>query len=166
MAAIRWRRIFQFGLGTAFIVLTLIGVALSFISQRVLPQQRAVAAIVKAGGQINYDTDNATWARDRVAEWIGNDWCYTVRGVSLEGDCCNEQVISLLRPLRDVRRLSLATWPKAPGERPATIADESMKIVASMPNLERVLLRGRIVSTVGMDYLRKHPQIKEVEVWP
>src|SRR5262245_35155869 len=112
------RRFLRFGLGTLFIVLTAICVFLGTIVRRVLPQQRAVSVILKAGGRVNYDTDVNTWPQQRLAALLGNDWCYSVRSVSLDGESCNEVTVKCLKQLPDVSSLVLYPYRRRVGEPP------------------------------------------------
>src|SRR5437762_9814494 len=123
MASSRWRRVFRFGLGSLFIALTILCVSLAITANRVRRQQRAVAAILKSGGRIKYETafqignriyrDNGA-QRSKLKAWLGDDWFDTVTGVTLYGEGCNDATLGNIRNLPDVQNLALWAWSTAP----------------------------------------------------
>jgi hypothetical protein len=164
MAAMR--RYLRFGLGTLFIVVTLICVVLGTNVWRVLPQRRAVAALNQLGVTVVYDRHQGEhWLQLLVARRLGMDWSYGVREVSINADTYNDGIATHLTRLPGLRKLHLWAYGKPDGT-PSGLTDEGLRIIATIPTLEHVSLRGHKITDAGLDYLRKHPRIKEVQVVP
>jgi hypothetical protein len=182
MALVRWRRLFQFGLGTVFVVLTILCISLGILTNRVHRQQRAVAAIEKVGGTVGYARSIIYDARgepllpswNRFKTWLGPDWFESVCEVTLWDKGCNDATLEYVKELPDLRWLSCHPWYAEPPvigipvrssiRQPPGITDVGVKIIASLKRLERVRLYGNQVTDIGLGYLHHHPALRSVAV--
>jgi len=194
MAKRSFRRLFQFGLATLFVALTIFGVLFGIWTNRVKRQQRAVAAILAAGGRVTYAQatlmgsrvyrGKARMERGKALEpnhprsWFTGDWWYSVTGVALHGDGCNDRTVAYLKDLPEVRSLALWAWATLPpeGDGPlggkstrgplAGVTDEGLKVVSTLPCLESLSTLGNSFTDDGLRHLRHHPNLKRIQITP
>jgi hypothetical protein len=187
-------RLFRFGLATLFIALTIFGVLFGIWTNRVKRQQRAVAAILAAGGRVTYAQatligsrvyrGKARMERGKAHEpnqsraWFADDWWYSVTGVSLHGDGCNDHTVAYLKDLPEVRSLALWAWATLPpeGDGPlggrvirgpfAGVTDEGLKVVSTLPSLESLSTLGNSFTDEGLRHLHHHPKLKRIQITP
>jgi hypothetical protein len=165
--------------------LTIAGVVVGTLANRVERQRRAVGAILKAGGRITYDHSTAIGTRihsegNSSPHWLrkqlGEDWFSSVHGVTLYGDGCNDATLAHVKSLPNVRFIALWAWAAPPHEddpmggkvntnQPLSgITDQGLLVLKSLRKLEHVSFLGNQMTDAGLKHLHHHPTLKSVQV--
>jgi hypothetical protein len=181
----RKRPLLQFSLRMALVGLTALCVALGILSARVARQRAAVEAITQAGGRVSYGhkflVGPREYAREetRVPKWlsdfVGDDWFYSVEGVTLCSEGCNDEMLKNLAALPHVKRLALWPWADSsmigpnggsitqPYPPPAGVTDDGLRLLRNHPSLEHVSLLGNRVTDGAIEHLTQIPRLRSID---
>ncbi len=94
------RRWLQFSLASLLVLVTIVGLVLAPIVNRVQQQSRLVASIEALGGQVTFD--EAETPPSLLRGWLNDDYFRTVRGVSLRSCAANDPLLAEMAELRSL----------------------------------------------------------------
>src|SRR5262245_44856035 len=166
-------RLLQFRLRTLLLVLTAVGLWLGWQVRQAERQRQAVAAIVDAGGEVEYDfaAAHGGWCRpDWLRRLLGDDYLYDVVAVTFDGQNMmldqrrydfpsRGQLSAALAHLGDLpalERLDLA--------RMLPIADGDLVHLAPLRQLKRLTLYGPQITDEGLAHLTGLTRLEQLDL--
>lgn len=178
-------RFARFSVRTFLICVTIACVWWGIKANQVANQRRAVETILSVGGEVFYShktkwgeyvfsiEDGSPYQDDSFYKYFDDDWFFSIEGVKLFGDGCNDEVVREIADLKSVKWISLQ--PEAPNylrrsrggisttlRPPAGITDASIETLTSLPNLESILLDANSLTPEGLLELKGCPSLKSV----
>ena len=140
------RKRFRITLGGMMVFVLVIGVWLGWFVRRARVQRQAVAAIVKAGGDVVYGWDYRTVVRGPrwLRELIGVDYFDTVTGINANKPAVDDAVVAQIGRLAQVRALGLQG---------STVTDAGLAHLAGMTELRVLRIRSPNVNGSGFRHL-------------
>jgi hypothetical protein len=178
------RPLVQFSLRLTFVGMTGVCIALGVLAARVARQRSAVASITKAGGRVTYAHKNVVGTREyasaetSVPSWLrditGDDWFYSVEGVTLYADGCNDEILRNVAALPSVKRLALWAYALPPTDgptggkvirilAPSGVTDAGLGALRDHPSLEHISLGGNRITDAGIEHLLEIPRLNSVQ---
>ncbi len=148
-------------LGVMMALVAAIGGALGWIAHRARVQREAVAAIVRAGGDVFYDGESGSVRlRPRGPDWlrgfIGRDYFDTVVSVSADTPAADDAVVAQIGRLTEVRGLYLQG---------STVTDAGLASLAGMHELRTLHLDMPNVHGPGLRHLSGLRGIKNLHLY-
>jgi internalin A len=135
-------------LGGMMLLVLVTGGWLGWVARQARIQREAVAAIVKAGGNVVYGWDYRTEAEAPgpkwLREWIGVDYFDTVTGINANKPAVDDAVVAQIGRLRRVRFLGLQG---------SSVTDAGLVHLASLTELRVLHLRAANVNGSGLRHL-------------
>lgn len=141
------RRRLQFSLAALLLAVTIIGLWLGPIVNRVRHQQQVVAQVHALGGIVAYaherngsEPGGPAWLR----RWLGDDYFRSVWLIELQGTAANDDLVEQISRLPGVEHLGLTE---------TQITDASLMHVARMQNLKALSVGFNPISNHGLTHL-------------
>jgi hypothetical protein len=174
MMRTRYRR---FSLRTLLIVLTVLCIWIGWYSWVAHRQAKAVSEIRNVGGVVYYShqmkgfTDPPNPMRKIIAEKLGEEWAYTVAGVTFYPDKNHtaDDLVQVLSYIPNLQRLSI--WPEARG---LTMLDEKASfgltdkgvdvIIKNAPYLQHLSISAARVSDNKIDELLQRHNFTSLQI--
>jgi Leucine-rich repeat (LRR) protein len=164
----RFRRISVRGL---IVLVLMIGAGLGWIVRRAHFQRDAVRAVLKAGGQVDYDLNYDRYPADGVFPWkklaswkmliadrIGFDFVYHVAYVQLTGfqtpnETDRQRALAHLPDFGRLGTLNLAG---------GSVTDSDLAGLESLNHLEHLMLQNTAITDAGLAHLRALTSLQEI----
>jgi hypothetical protein len=178
----------QFSLASLLVVVTIVGLVLAPLVNRVRQQSRLVAAVEALGGRVTFDETESsatpTWLRGWLEDWLDDDYFRTVRGVLLRSCPATDQLVADLAELPGVEmsleQLDLCDSQITDEALPhiarfqrlkaldigfCPITNEGLRRLAPLDELVYLGLDVTKVSDDGLSALRELPQLYTVQLY-
>jgi hypothetical protein len=169
----RFARFFQFRLRTLFVLLGVIALWLGWQVRQAERQQRAVAAIVAAGGVVEYDFESAGtnwWRPAWIRRLMGDDFLHDVVAVRFDGARLMVEERRYDRPTDERFVAALARLADLPGlERlelgiMLPLQDEDLKHIADLSHLRALIIYALQITDTGLEQLSALRQLQFLNV--
>lgn len=178
----------RFSLRMLAVGLTVLCVAMGRKANNVAKQRNAVAAILASGGRITYEHSVQFGNREYpirgqspskvsalLSRYIPHDWLYSVEGVALFGDACNDNMLKHVSELSSLKELGLWAAAEPPVDRGfggtdnpklprSGVSDNGLNVLSSLNNLESITFLGNSLTDNAVQTLMTFPALKTVQM--
>jgi hypothetical protein len=170
-------RFTRFSLRTFLIVLTVWCICIGQYSYLAHRQRKAVDEVRKAGGEVYYShqlkllSDPPGRLRRFIAETLGEEWAYSVRGVIFypDQDHPADDLVRVLADMPDLQRLSI--WPENRGSKTLSnkasfgLTDEGVDVIIELlPHLQHLCVSSARISSDKIDDLLHRGNLTSLQI--
>jgi hypothetical protein len=142
------RRLLQFSLASLLAVVTVVGVWLGPIVNRVRHQQRVVAKVQSLGGNVAFAHETSGQGAPSgppwLSRWLGDDYFRTARHIELQGTAADDDLVEQISRLHGIEQLGLTQ---------TKITDESLRHIARMKRLKALSVGFNPITNEGLAHL-------------
>ncbi len=150
---------FQFSLRSLFIFVTLLAILLGLIVAPAERQRRAVRAIEKVGGYVEYEADGQRKALIHAPEWlqtiVGQDYFKAIIGVRLRNTKIGDAGLEHLKGLTSLKLLYLHG---------TKVSDTGLEHLKGLTSLEDLELSGTEIGDAGLEHLKGLTSLQQLRL--
>ena len=153
------RRWFRFSLRMLFVVVTLLGIYMGYLADRVWRERTAVQAVLDTPGSIRFDYQRKGYRHPPGKRWlqqlVGKEWYQEVVEITVRSTGADDRLLEKISDLRSLESLDLGG---------TKITDAGLRSISKLKKLQKLDLSFTQVGDQGLAHLANLPELVHLDL--